>query len=398
MRIRRLFSFSVLAIGVGARALGGDAPVEEETAQDSAIAVALELQKSFEGVARKVFPSVVTVTTYVRDPQAAEAVDSSGRESSWVVEATRSGFPGFRRLAAGSGVVVSDDGYVLTARHILLQDDGQVAPVIDVQTQDGRHTLSRFVGAEPTLNLAVIRLEVYPEGRPPRFEPARFGDSTAVRVGHWAIAVGDPSGPEKFFTPGLFTTLPARECYQEQLSAAYLQAAMTVHPEAYGGALVDIHGNLVGILTPRNPQLGAIPAPDGYGLEFALPSRIVVGLYESIRSKQSARSPWLGYAVMSMAELRKELGHEAFKRLQRPRSGIYIENVFEPSPAARAGMRVGDFLVRFDGHRLRSPIEFQKWLYLAGIGATVSVEIYRNGEEITWEMTIEERPANAITR
>jgi S1-C subfamily serine protease len=61
-------------------------------------------------------------------------------------------------------------------------------------------------------------------------------------------------------------------------------------------------------------------------------------------------------------------------------------------------MRVGDFLVRFDGHRLRSPIEFQKWLYLAGIGATVSVEIYRNGEEITWEMTIEERPANAITR
>jgi S1-C subfamily serine protease len=372
MRIRRLFSFSVLAIGVGARALGGDAPVEEETAQDSAIAVALELQKSFEGVARKVFPSVVTVTTYVRDPQAAEAVDSSGRESSWVVEATRSGFPGFRRLAAGSGVVVSDDGYVLTARHILLQDDGQVAPVIDVQTQDGRHTLSRFVGAEPTLNLAVIRLEVYPEGRPPRFEPARFGDSTAVRVGHWAIAVGDPSGPEKFFTPGLFTTLPAR--------------------------VVDIHGNLVGILTPRNPQLGAIPAPDGYGLEFALPSRIVVGLYESIRSKQSARSPWLGYAVMSMAELRKELGHEAFKRLQRPRSGIYIENVFEPSPAARAGMRVGDFLVRFDGHRLRSPIEFQKWLYLAGIGATVSVEIYRNGEEITWEMTIEERPANAITR
>jgi S1-C subfamily serine protease len=397
MRRTRRLSIPVLALGVAARALSGDAAVEEG-ARDSAIAVALELERSFETVAERVFPSVVTVTTYVRDPQSEAHVDSRGRESAWVADATRSGYPGFRRLAAGSGVVVSPDGDVLTARHVLLQQDGEVAPVIDVQTQDGRHTLSRFVGAEPTLNLAVIRLEVYPEGRPPRFEPARFGDSSAVRVGHWAIAVGDPSGPEKFFAPGLFTTLPARECYQEQLSAAYLQAAMTLHPEAYGGALVDIRGNLVGILTPRHPQLGAVPAPDGYGLEFALPSRIVEGLYESIRSKQSFRSPWLGYAVMSMAELRKELGHEAFKRLQRPRSGIYIENVFEPSPASRAGVRVGDFLVRFDGQRLRSPIEFQKWLYLAGIGATVRVDLYRNGEEITREMTIEERPAHASTR
>jgi len=398
MRALQLLGVAVFAVGVQAPAQESDAPAAQTSVEDSAIAVALELQNSFEVVAEKVFPSVVTVTTHVRDPQAAEAVDPTTRESAWVTEATRSGYPGFRKLAAGSGVVVSADGYVLTARHILVQDDGKVAPVIDVQTQDGRHTLSRFVGAEPTLNLAVIQLEVYPEGRPPRFEPARFGDSTAVRVGHWAIAVGDPSGPEKFFTPGIFTTLPARECYQEQLSATYLQAAMTVHPEAYGGALVDIRGDVVGILTPRNPRLGAIPAPSGYGLEFALPSRIVEGLYESIRQKQSSRSPWLGYAVMSMAELRKELGHEAFKRLQRPRSGIYIENVFEPSPAARAGMQVGDFLVRFDGHRLRSPIEFQKWLYLAGIGATVRVEIYRNGEEIIRDLTIEERPENAVTR
>ena len=122
-----------------------------------------------------------------------------------------------------------------------------------------------------------------------------------------------------------------------------------MHPECYGGPLLNVRGEVIGILLPLRSRFGALPIEPARGLEFALPSNVLSGLYNSLRQVGSARSPWLGFAVMSRAELLKDKGPEAFAAMPKPRFGIYIENVFSPSPAAAAGLQPGDFLVKFDG-------------------------------------------------
>jgi serine protease Do len=392
---------------LAALALHSDAPAPcpepapapaDETPAIEGLDVALQLEKAYRGIADHVFPSVVSIAAYNRAPEGEGAEDVPQVEATWRLELMHE-YPGFELNGSGSGVVLSEDGYILTNRHYLLKEDGTLADLIDVETVDNRHTISRIVGMEPTLNMAILKLEVYAETNKPRFTPIRFGNSFDMLPGSMTLAVADPYGPEKYFGPGVFAATPSRECYQEQLTATFLQAAMRVHPGAYGGALVNLRGEFVGMLTPRNPKFGLASSEEQHlAIEFALPSNIIAGLYQTILRNETFVSPWLGYAVMSLAELQKELGTEAFLELDRPRVGIYIENVFDPSPAHAAGIQPGDFLVKFDGHFIGSPLDFQKYLYMAGIGNTVEVELYRAGETYTRELLIEERPENAVTR
>ena len=372
---------------------GADAPAAPVA--DDEIGVALELQDSFAKVAEKVLPSTVTVAAYARVPDGQKT--DTAEHADWVKQLSDE-YPGFAPFNAGSGIMMTADGYLITARHVVIQANGEPADLIDVETPDRRHTLAKLVGAEPTLNLAVLKLLHFDERRAPQFTPAVLGDSTAIAVGHFAIGLGDPAGPVRFFAAGVLAAKPDRDCYQEQLTATYLQAALKVHPQCYGGPLVNIRGQVIGMLTPRLPQPGVLAEPTSHGLEFALPSNIIKTIYAALREKESLRSPWLGYAVMSPAELRKEVGPDAFRTLKRPALGIYIENVFDPSPAQTAGIKPGDFLMKFDGKPVRSPLEFQKHLYMAGIGATVKLTMFREDETYDAELVVELRPENATPK
>lgn len=371
-------------------------PDGQETVDGLQAAVAL--QNTLLSIAERVRPSIVTVAAFERIPKD-EQVNSDSTEASlrpsWTRELDQD-LKGFRRIGSGSGVVVSRAGHIVTNRHFLLKADGSPADLIDVETVDNRHTLTRIVGLEPTVNLAVLQLDVFSAGNPPSFEPILFANSFGVLPGNLALAMGDPFGPEKFFGMGVFSGTPNRECYQEQLSATYLQVAMHAHPGAYGGALLDLNGHLVGMLSPRNLELGA--AGSLVGIEFALPSNIIRALYPTIVKNESRVSPWLGFAVMSNIELARELGVEAYAKLLKPRAGIYIENLFDPSPAMTGGVRIGDFLTRFDGAVIGGPLDFQRALYMAGVGREVELEFFRAGETYTVKLPIEARPETAITR
>jgi len=365
------------------------AAVVVQTGEDAPAGALDGLGRDLTAIADQARASVVTVAAFVRDDSAAEDAPAP----SWS-RLPAGEYPGFRRIGAGSGIVVSSNGDILTNRHLLVGPDGAAPDLVDVETADGRHTLSRIVGLEPTLNLAVVRLEIYSERNPPAFEPIEFGDSASLAVGGLAIPIGDPWGPERFFGLGVVAGLPDRQCYQEQLAATYLQIAAQVPPGAYGGGLLDADGRYVGMLTPRDAS-----SPDGTrGLEYALPSDVVRGIFAAILETESTVSPWLGFAVMGIAELRAELGASGFAALARPRSGIYVESVFTPSPASAAGIRAGDFVTHIDGEALGSPLDFQRRLYLGGIGGTLRVDLFRDGEPYTVELKIEPRPEEAVTR
>ena len=372
---------------------------EGKSASSPGLDHAVALQETFASIAERVFPSVVSIIVYRRvESRTGTPTPASAKPRSDWVRSAEGGFEGFERVAGATGIVMSASGDILACRHPFVLDDGSLAPVIEVETDDGKKTLSRIVATEPTLNLALIRFEVLPDGGLPKFTRAKIGDSTKMKIGHWAIAVGDPVGPERDFQPGILTGRPSRDCYQEQRSATLLHANVRVHPESFGGPLVNIHGEVVGILTPLHGLGGEKGTARSYGPEYALPMKIVTGLYETMKRTRSRRSPWLGFAVMSEAELRSERSADEFRALKRPPFGIYLENIFDPSPAQTAGLRIGDFLTHFDGRPIRSPVEFQKWLYLSGIGRRVKLEIFRDGEAITVELPIEERPAKAAPR
>jgi serine protease Do len=166
-----------------------------------------------------------------------------------------------------------------------------------------------------------------------------------------------------------------------------------VHPGAAGGALVDIHGAVMGMIVPYDQQSSGETAG---GIVYAVPMSIATGIFESLKVARSFESPWLGVSVLTVAEYRALMQSRGLSWDREMRVlGVYVDNVFEPSPAARAGIEVGDFLIKLDGRKLPSVFDFQKSLYLTGIGRTVTVEIYRNGEMLSRQVTIEDRPSEA---
>jgi S1-C subfamily serine protease/mono/diheme cytochrome c family protein len=357
--------------------------------------VALRLQDAFAAVAEAVLPSVVSVTSFVRDDApVAAAPDTHAPAWRLAGDTGDATYPGFRRWRSGSGFFVTADGYVLTCQHVVARDDGTPAEAIDVELPGGRRVLSRLVGAEPTIDLAVLKLEVMAEARPIEVQPAAIGNSDAVQVGHWIIAVGDPWGPERTYAVGTLAARPDRQCYQDELSGTLLQASLDVHPEAYGGPLVDIHGRVVGLTVPAPAGDGLVPR----GAEFGLPINLALNIYEALKVAESRRSPWLGVSVLELAAAHRRYRGTAESPPALPRTGVFIDGVFESSPAWRAGVRAGDSLVAIDGNRLFSVLDFQKWLYLSGIGRTVTLEIFRDGKSTSKQVAIEERPPEATTR
>jgi serine protease Do len=387
-------SCSLVSIAVIQAPAQAPAPAKPTAAQAAHQAAAL-VEQGLMDVARQVLPGIVTVRAYFREPGEAKPADPSA--PGWVGAAEPQDYAGFRMASAASGFVVDASGDVLTCLSLLKRKDGALPDLVDVELQDSSRVIAEIVGTEPTVNLAIVHCMVFPNGHDRKLKVLRFGDSDTLECGQWTMAFGDPAGPEKFFTAGSFIARPTRDCYQEQLTATYLQAAMTVHPQAYGGPLVNLEGEVIGVLAPRNPAPGGAHEP-GFGIELALPSKIVTGLYHAIREARNFQSPWLGFAVMSRAEVATARGIEAFNAMTKPRHGILIENVFRPSPAAEAGILPGDFLVGFEATRIFTPVDFQKCLYLAGVGRKVKLELFRGGETLHKELTIQVRPPEATTR
>lgn len=363
--------------------------------QDQATAVAVQLQSAFSRVAERVFPSVVGVSGYVREESWTKDELYQTKGQAWVEShAEELLYPGFRRSRSGSGFVVGEEGHVLTCAHLLRGPDGRAVPVVSLELPDDSHVLGEIVGFEPTVDLAVLRIGPFADPQRLKLRPVSAADGDRVQVGHWAIAVGDPPGPERTYQVGIVSARAEQLCYQDQLSRTLLQTSLSVPAGGLGGPLVDIQGAVLGmsVLPPGTAVEGSL---EGIHSGYALPIGLALNLFEALRVARSTRSPWLGIAVLEMTEMRRSASHAG---ATLPRAGVFIDNVFDPSPAARAGIRPGDFLVTIEGSRVFSVLDFQKLLYMYGIGASVRLGVFRDGDTEEKTLTIEERPAAAAPR
>jgi len=354
---------------------------------DDALQELERTEQVFAGIAQRVTPTVVTIRRFVKD-QAWWAAEHAKKQSSSGWRVTPDAdlvVPDHRPQGGGSGFVVSPDGYILTLRRVVIDPvTGKPADALDVEV-GSNHLLAKVVSAEPTLDLAILK--VTPAAP---LASAKLGDSGSVGPGSWAIAFGDPDGPERTMVPGFIVHQPARECYQYELSATYLQTSVPVCDGALGGPLVNLHGEVIGINSRRGDSGAKHAQVAGSG--YALPINLPIAIYQSLLTKQSTVSPWLGVSVLRLDDaLRKKIGEPLCK-------GVYIDNVFDPSPASAAGIKVGDILQTIDGDSLTGVYDFQRLLYLAGAGKVVKLQVYNASRtrELTTKIGI--RPPLATTR
>jgi len=270
------------------------------------------------------------------------------------------------RRSLGSGVIIDRSGVALTNAHVVDQ-----AARIEVTTADGRKHRARLVGLDRATDLAVIQVE---DGA--QFPAAPLGDSDAVQVGEWVIAVGSPFGLRATVTAGIISA-KARHIGAGAFDD-FLQTDAAINPGNSGGPLVDLRGQVVGINT-------AIVA-GGSGIGFAIPSALARRVSDELREHGRVSRGWLGVSV-------RALGADAGGAGSAPDEGALVAGVERDSPAARAGLRAGDVIVRFDDRPIQSPADLQRAAAMARPGTRATLTVRRDGGERRIEVRLGETPA-----
>ena len=278
----------------------------------------------------------------------------------------------FRSHGAGSGVIIDGDGTILTNNHVV---DG--AQEITVTLNDKREYKARLIGRDPKTDLAVIRIE----GKG-RFSAAKLGDSEALRVGEWVLAVGNPFGLTNTVTCGIVSAkgrIIGAGPYDD-----FIQTDAPINPGNSGGPLFNMSGEVVGIAT-------AIMA-NGQGIGFAVPVNTAKTLLPELVAKGSVTRGFLGVNIQNITDdLAASLNLKSKK-------GALVSEVVQGSPAEKAGVKRGDVIVACDKKEIADSHELATLVALLPVGKEVPLRLIRDGKETTLNVkiaTLEAREAAA---
>jgi len=334
------------------------------TAVPAAAAAGGALPPSFAPLVREASPAVVHVKVVSVVKAAADG--PFGDDSP---------FPGFRfpvppsrgeltRQGTGSGFVIRKDGIVLTNNHVV-----ENAKEITVALSDGRELQATVMGRDPKTDLAVLRIE--PKDDLP---VAELGDSDALSVGDWVIAIGNPFGLSNTVTAGIVSAKG------RTIGGPYddfIQTDAPINPGNSGGPLLDEHGRVVGINTAIFSRSGG-----SIGIGFAIPINLAKQLVPELEEHGHVTRAWLGVTVQTLTPgLAGPLGVEAGK-------GALVAQVAPDGPAAKSGIKAGDVITRYDGKSLDGHASLPTLVAGTPVGSTVPVEVVRDGKTRRLEVTV----------
>jgi len=279
------------------------------------------------------------------------------------------------QVAAGSGVVVdAEHGYVLTNHHVI-----QDAQRIVVTLKDNRRFPARLVGSDAGTDIALLKIDAKGLAALP------FGDSDALQVGDFVLAIGNPFGLGQTVTSGIVSAL-GRSGLNIEGYENFIQTDASINPGNSGGALVNLRGELVGINT-------AIIGPSGgnVGIGFAVPANMARAVMQQLIRFGEVRRGRLGIKMQDLTpELAKGLGVAA-------REGVAVVEVQAGSPAARAGLLEGDVIVDLNGRPMRSAAELRAVLGVTPPGETVELRVLHGAGERTLRVRVGEPQASHAT-
>ncbi len=267
----------------------------------------------------------------------------------------------------GSGVIISEDGYIVTNNHVI---DG--AEKLEVTLNDNRQFNATVVGTDETTDIALIKISA--KG----LKPVSFGNSDDVKVGEWALAVGNPFGFNSTVTAGIISA-KARGLNESSSNGikAFIQHDAAVNPGNSGGALVNTAGQLIGINTMIYSQTGNYS-----GCSFAVPSNTVKKVITDIKEFGTVQRAVLG---ISYKELTADMAKE--EKITATNDGIFVAKVNDRSAAKEAGLQEGDVIVKLNGASVKNSGEMQEQMNKLRPGDKAQVEYYRDNKLKTTTVT-----------
>lgn len=265
----------------------------------------------------------------------------------------------------GSGVIVSEDGYIVTNAHVI-----EKADEITVAFNDGRKSRARVIGTDPDSDLAVIKVDMT------GLTPLGFREEP-IRVGDVALAIGNPFGVGQTVTQGIISAT-GRTGLGVNKFEDFVQTDAAINPGNSGGALVDAHGELLGINTVIFSRSGG-----SMGIGFAIPTSIVEQVMNALIKDGKVSRGWLGIEIQS--QLRDPTQLETS-------TGVEVLNVIEGGPAAKSGLRVGDIILTIDGVEMTDANTLIQYVARKPLDTKLNAQIVRQGKNAQVEITLEERP------
>ncbi len=272
----------------------------------------------------------------------------------------------------GSGVIVDNEGYIVTNFHVV-----RGASEVQVTLSNGEVLRNaKVVGADPPSDIAVLKIN--PGTR--KLLAADWGDSDKLEVGDPVLAIGSPYGLAGTVTSGIVSAKDRQWVDRDQGLGLhdFLQTDVAVNPGNSGGPLVDLKGQIVGINT-------AIYGQRYQGIAFAIPSRLAEQVYEKLKAGEPVSRGWLGVGRQEVTErLAEQLGLGAAR-------GALVTEVVPTSPAEKAGIQVGDVIVKWGNRPVRNADELLFLVASSQPGSQVKVELYRGGQKQVVSVTVGER-------
>lgn len=344
----------------------------------SAAAQPDKVNKSFAEIAKRVEPSVVSIDAKSKtQPTARGNVQGGNNAENDVMDFLRRQMQQKPVHAVGSGFIVDKNGYIITNAHVV-----ENTSRITVKLDSGEEYTARVVGTDEQTDLAVLKIEA---GR--ELPAVKFGDSDKAEVGDWVLAIGSPFGLTKTVTAGIISQ-KQRETPFASAFQRFIQTDAAINRGNSGGPLVNVDGEVIGV----NSQI-ATSTGDYNGIGFALPSRVTENVLNQIIQNGKVRRGYLGAYLDSVkVEFAKVYGLKEAK-------GAIITDVRDPaSPAAGAGLKVGDIITEFNGRQVESAQDLINKIASTPPDQSVTIGYLReNGEKLdsrSASIRLRERPSN----
>jgi len=269
----------------------------------------------------------------------------------------------------GSGVVVTNEGHIITNNHVVDQVDE-----IEVQLSDGRTKKARLVGADSQVDLAVLKID------DPGVKPLKLADSDTVQAGDFVLAIGNPFGFEETVTDGIISSKMRPN--RTDAFGDLLQTNAAINPGNSGGPLINLRGEVVGINTAIISRSGG-----SQGIGFAIPSNTIRTALESLLKQGRIIRGYLG--ILSRALQPGQNGTEG--------EGVIIDEVVPGSPAAQAQLQKGDIIRKFGSHDVKNFPALRSLVAQTELNKNVELEIVRNGKPLNVTTQIKEQPIDYQT-
>ena len=333
--------------------------------------------ESFADLAEKLLPSVVNIST-VQAPSEEESrrnvpnLPPGSPFQDFFDEFFDNQEPNRDRrvrptMSLGSGFIISEDGYIVTNNHVVGEADE-----ITVSLTDGEEYDAELIGRDAMLDVALLKIDA---GRPlPALE---FGDSDAVRVGEWVMAIGNPFGLGGSVTAGIVSAL------HRDINAGnydyFIQTDASINRGNSGGPMFNLDGEVIGINT-------MIFSPNGgnIGIGFAIPSSQAARSIKQLKEFGRTKRGWIGVSIRTVTDdIAASLGLNSDE-------GAFIENVVPDGPADKAGIKIADIILTFDGEAIEEMRELPRVVADTAIGKKVKVRLLRNGTALVLSLTTAE--------